>query len=257
MILCPQGHGIGHGLEALLHLCALIDIEELHILQQLSAALHQDILDGSGGYRMGHQHGEVSAHGRELGQRNVLRLIAHQRIYRLHIHHSHIGSLTDGIVLQHLRMHLTQEADLLAVVADVGSPTGMEIALLAGSRVILEAAVEAQTVEDHLYVSLQGEEIALADEAQGQLHSLIRQLGQRQLLRQVNVGHLVELSHLVSPVVVRGKRSQHAVQGCGTHHGEVLSQRIHDADLLSLHSVCRQQKLVIDLRGLEGIHIGL
>ena len=72
MVLGPEGDGIGHGLIALQDLGALINIEQVVALQDLSASLDDHFLDLAHQDVLGNHHAQVTAHCRILGDAGVL-----------------------------------------------------------------------------------------------------------------------------------------------------------------------------------------
>ena len=257
MILCTKGHLVGHRLEAREHLCALVYVKELDALTELTGALYEDILDLTSRYGVRHEHREVTAYRRELRQRNVLGVIIDQRIHLRHIDDRDIRRLADRVVLENLRVNLTEVTDHMTIVDDICASARVQERLRTAGCIIVVAARETELVQDHLDITLHREEVALSDLAEGQRHTLIRKLRQRQRLRDVDGRHLIETCITIAAVIVRAEGCQHTVHAGRTHHREVLTERVQNLHLLTLHRIGREQELIIYLRGLEAVHEGL
>ena len=206
---------------------------------------------------MRYEHREVTAYRRELRQRNVLGVIIDQRIHLRHIHNCDVRRLADGVILENLRVNLTEVTDHLTIINDVRTSARVQERLLTAGCIIVVAAREAELVEDHLHIALHREEVALSDLTEGQGHTLVRKLRERQCLRDVDGRHLIETCITVTTIVVRAQRGQHTVHAGRTHHREVLTERVQDLHLLTLLRIGREQELIIYLRGLEAVHEGL
>ena len=81
----------------------------------------------------------------------------------------------------------------------------MQERLLTAGCIIVVAPREAELVEDHLHIALHREEGALSDLAEGQGHTLVRKLRERQCLRDVDGRHLIKTCITVTTIVVRAQ----------------------------------------------------
>ena len=150
-------------------------------------------------------------------------------------------------------MYLAEEAEQFVAVVNICLTARMQKAL-ATVRTVRLSSGDAKLVKELLDDTLHREEIAVSVHTERELYALIRQLGQRKCLRNVDVAQLIEADIFISVAVVEAKRGQHAVHRLGTHDTEVLTERIHDFDRATQRGICRNHQLIKCLRALEGVH---
>jgi len=247
---------IGHGFEAGTDLGTLVNIEEAVGLKDLSAALGDDRFDLSCRHSLGHQHTDIPGNCRILGDSGIVVVKSGVRDDALQVDDRDDRAPADSIGTCRIRVDLTEVSQDLILVADQGLAAGMQ----EGStclRVADHFFLHADRLEELLDHALHGEEVAFSIHAQGEHGTLVGELGERQSLRDVDVGELKQTGILIAAVVVGRKTGQHAIERSRAHHGEVLAQGIRDADRLTLGGILRKEQTVKDLRALEGIGHGL
>ena len=149
-------------------------------------------------------------------------------------------------------MYFTQIAQNLTAVNDVGLTSRVK-EVFAGLRVVFLLILHADAFQEFFNDALHGVEVSVPVEAQRKLHSLFRQRGYRHAFRQVYIAQLIELDVLVSSIIIGCQRGEDAVEGNGSHDGEILSQRVGDCYRLAQHIILFQQQLVKYLGAFKGI----
>ena len=76
-------------------------------------------------------------------------------------------------------MYLAQEAYYCAVIQDVGLSSGMKVRMLC-TRIIMGLFMHSGLFKEFFHHALHGKEIAVPVHSQGELHTLVRKLCERQ-----------------------------------------------------------------------------
>ena len=229
--------GESHALFALAQLVAAIDIEQLHIAHTGAGLV--DLLDdiAAGDLLVGYQ-SQVALDGVELGDG----LVAEVRVHLLH--HSHIVDLAQEDLLVILAVlgqlelggnvvgQLAEAADALAVAQDMGGDAGMQPGYIVGALIV---EGQAEGTAQHLHGALEAEEVLVVTEGrEAQVQAFLRQLGDGELPRNIDVGQLEQTALMVAALEVlhchieQGRRQQ------GAHDGQVGADGVEDANDLAL-----------------------
>ena len=183
------------------YLGSLVHIKELVAFQDLSSPLLNHILNLSHQDILWHHHTDVPGHSREPGYTGILAVKGGEIHNRRHVYDGNVCPVANLIVISHIRVHLAQEAYHSAVIQDVGLSSGMKVGMLCAG-IIMGLFMHSGLFKEFFHHALHGEEIAVPVHSQGELHTLVRKLCERQRLGTVHIGQLVQAHVLVTAVIV-------------------------------------------------------